>query len=414
MTMTRLMRYAGQGGRANSRAAGRFTALLLAAAFLAAGCGVSSPSSGGGGEDTAGPTPSWSTDYTDPSGNDYEAVGLFLQPQGNYLIVANVLSPSGDPLGVAVLLVDPTGSRIETTYLETTWRWRAMRARPQLAGGGLWIAGYSPAEGSLPVSPALASVDGFGHHAWSFRYPGEEDAVAVDVAAVEQGGVLLLTHPLAGGELAVHRIAPDGSLFDTYRYTQIETANVIVEQVPGVFAIAGNEYEDGGVVLKLLQVLTNGSPLGAVSTFRDHGVLALGDMRPAFGEGLLFYGTDTSGGQGAGNLSLLRMASDNTSLWDWDYISAGDQVARRLLRLADGGWLMLATTSGDTTGTDQRVLRVDPEGVSLWQKTYAVAGEQTAADFLLIGSGQLMLLATSREDPTAASNVLLTLLTGVF
>ena len=76
----------------------------------------------------------------------------------------------------------------------------------------------------------------------------------------------------------------------------------------------------------------------------------------------------TENGSPASSILLVKMDEDGKKVWDRIYIRSGDEFPIRIEQMEDGGFLILAITISNETGTDIWLIRTDKEGNEIWNK----------------------------------------------
>jgi hypothetical protein len=74
------------------------------------------------------------------------------------------------------------------------------------------------------------------------------------------------------------------------------------------------------------------------------------------------------------DLALLKLATNGDSLWFRRYGGPGNDEARDVLLMPDGGFLIAGFVTGSDNFTHACLLRTDENGDSLWQQTYGGPG----------------------------------------
>jgi hypothetical protein len=89
---------------------------------------------------------------------------------------------------------------------------------------------------------------------------------------------------------------------------------------------------------------------------------------------ILIVGSTADSGSAAADIFLLKLAANGDSLWFRRYGGPGNDEARAVLLMPDGGFLIAGYVTGTDNATRACLLRTDQNGDSLWQRTCGGAG----------------------------------------
>ncbi|HRH37856.1 MAG TPA: hypothetical protein PK760_05895, partial [Flavobacteriales bacterium] len=113
-------------------------------------------------------------------------------------------------------------------------------------------------------------------------------------------------------------------------------------------------------------------------------------------DSFLVAGSTGSFGSGASDIYLVLVDSSGDVLWSRTIGSSGVDVANDLLVLPDGGCLIVgSTTSQGAGGYDGYVVRTDPEGGVLWERTYGGADWDFLNDIKVLDATHYLLTGTT-------------------
>jgi hypothetical protein len=96
------------------------------------------------------------------------------------------------------------------------------------------------------------------------------------------------------------------------------------------------------------------------------------DVQPTYDGGYIIVGTTRSFGAGGSDVLLVKVNADGDTVWTRTYGGANDDAGLSVLEVASGGGYMVAgkTQTFGGGGDDVYLLRVDPDGDTLWTRTY--------------------------------------------
>jgi len=137
---------------------------------------------------------------------------------------------------------------------------------------------------------------------------------------------------------------------------------------------AGQEY---GAFAALTGALVCSSPAYAAqwAQIYDTGLLDFATSAEATADG----GFIVAGATNVLNLSgfgawLLKLDTNGAIIWQHVYDGAGEATANAVRQLDDGGYIVAGFRNPTFTDRDAWVLRLDPDGDVVWQKSYSGAG----------------------------------------
>jgi hypothetical protein len=86
--------------------------------------------------------------------------------------------------------------------------------------------------------------------------------------------------------------------------------------------------------------------------------------------GYIIVGSTESYGAGAADVWLLKTDENGDILWTKTYGGSNTDIANEVLQTADGGFILVGTTSSFSNGTQVYVIKTNENGDSTWTKTY--------------------------------------------
>lgn len=107
------------------------------------------------------------------------------------------------------------------------------------------------------------------------------------------------------------------------------------------------------------------------TTFGGNNSDAAYSIAPADDGGYLAAGATRSFGNGGWDAYLVRFNATGAKMWEKTYGGSGGEWCYNLKRLSDGNYVLVgATSSNSKGGFDVYVLKVDPAGNQIWNRTY--------------------------------------------
>jgi len=196
----------------------------------------------------------------------------------------------------------------------------------------------------------------------------------------------------AGGlDAYVLKIDGDGNRIweKAYGGSGDDVANWIVQSGDGGFVMAGwtTSFGVGHRDAYLLKIDGNGNLIWANAYGGQSGDGALGIVETGDGA-FIAAGITTSFGAGNASAYLLRVNGDGNLVWDKTYGGSGDDVANRIIRSGDGGFIVTGWTDSFGAGDpDAYVLKIDGDGNRIWEKAYGGSDDDEAIGVVQSGDG---------------------------
>jgi hypothetical protein len=91
---------------------------------------------------------------------------------------------------------------------------------------------------------------------------------------------------------------------------------------------------------------------------------------------------------GTSDAYFVRLDANGSKLWEKTFGGRGDDVARFVQQTSDGGYIVVGyTKSLGAGGADVYVLKMDPKGNKLWEKTFGGSGDDGAYSVQQVDDG---------------------------
>ena len=174
--------------------------------------------------------------------------------------------------------------------------------------------------------------------------------------------------------------APDTLWTRVYGDTAVEGGYSIQQTSDGGFIIAGrtNSFGAGGYDVYLIRTNSNSDTLwtrtyGGASGDEGHSVQHTNDS------GYIIVGSSMSFGASDFDVYLIRTNPNGDTLWTKTYGNTLSNYGYSVQQTDDGGFIIAGATwlSGIGSGSDAYVIRTDSEGDTLWTKTYSGPDDST-------------------------------------
>jgi len=228
----------------------------------------------------------------------------------------------------------------------------------QTRDGGYIVAGYSDS----------TDIPGVTNHGYADYYLLKLDAKGeVDWQQMEGGSGW-------DGAYSIQQTRDGGYIVAGLSYST---------DIPGVFNHGGQDYyllkldADGVVVWQKMYGGSGDDEALSIQQTRDNGYIVAGESSSADIPGVTNHGSD--------DYYLLKLDAAGAVVWQKLYGGSGLDMAFSIQQTRDGGYIV-AGISGSTDipgvtnhgGSDDYLLKLDADGVVVWQKLYGGSGWDTA------------------------------------
>jgi hypothetical protein len=122
--------------------------------------------------------------------------------------------------------------------------------------------------------------------------------------------------------------------------------------------------------------------------------------------GYLVAGSTNSSGAGQNDFWLVKTDANGKTSWNQTYGGAGEEVARSVVQARDSGYVVTGyKRSLNASAYDIWVVKTDPAGVMLWNKTFGGAGHDGAFSILQTSEGGYALAGGTVSSSANRSDV---------
>jgi len=272
--------------------------------------------------------------------------------------------------------------------------------QPTLDGNFL-AAGYTASSGAGFFDGWLIKVKQNGDTLWTKTYGGGSDDCFTAIQPTLDGNFLIAGSTNLKGWLI--KIKPNGDTLWTKTYTEgtDDYFTAIQPTADGNFLIAGKTEpnEPGNFDGWLIKVKSNGDTLW---TKTDRG--AKDDYFEAIrptpeGNFLIAGSTDSYGGEGTHGW-LLKIQSNGDTLWMKTYDGSGWDSFFAIQSASDGNFLIAGSNIkyNATRGEDGLLIKIKPNGDTIWTKTYGGVGFDDFAAIQPTPEGNFLIAGTIASD----------------
>ena len=240
---------------------------------------------------------------------------------------------------------------------------------------------------------------------WQKTFGGTFREEVGDLVVLDEGGYAVLgsySQAKDDDDFWLLRVSSGGELLWDKKYggEDREEASSISLQTDGGFILAGYTGSKGAGDLDawLVRVDKDGALLWD-KTYGGVGNEGASDSAVLSDGSIVVLGHTESEGAGMDDVWLLKTDANGILLWDKTYGGIDEDTGRALAVVSDGGFVVASSTvSKGAGGVDLWVLRTDPEGNVLWDKTFGGALDDFARALLLLPDGKMVLAGGATKE----------------
>ncbi|MCD6532132.1 hypothetical protein J7K99_06795 [bacterium] len=287
----------------------------------------------------------------------------------------------------------------------------------QTSDGGYAVVGWTGSFGAGYYDFYLIRTDPNGDTLWTRTYGGTGNDFAYGLAITPDGGFLLAGtyasdyYRISEGYVYLVRTDSVGDTLWTRTYggTLSDVAYALALTADGGSIVAGATYsfgagEDDVYVLKF-------DPAGDTLWARVYGGPE-NDAGYAVAQtsdgGYIIAGTTSSFGAGGYDVYLLRLNPDGDTLWTRTYGGANDDGAHSVAQTPDGGYILVGSTFSFGAGSnDVYIIKTDSVGNLLWQRTVGGHGNDAGSSLDLTTDGGFIITGYTTSSGAGGYDVYL-------
>ncbi len=286
------------------------------------------------------------------------------------------------------------------------------KAIQETVDGGFIVVGYVEPWTRDDHDLYMVKTDSLGEPEWSKVYGDTKDDDAFDVVQTGDGGYVV-----AGGTKSY-----GAGLSDLWVMRTDELGELVWEKVLGG---AKNDVAyslialDGGEYLLTGSTASYGSGIGDVWVLKMNGDGDVlwnktfgGSMNDVGREiistadgGFMVVGETSSYGAGWNDVWLIKMDADGSVSWNRTYGGSANDNGRSVKETGDGFIVAGNSESFGDSLVDGYVVKVDPEGTLVWEKTYGGSSDDYAESIELFNGEGYLVTGYTSSTGTGESDV---------
>lgn len=265
------------------------------------------------------------------------------------------------------------------------------------AGGGNYILAGSIPDNINNISNAgIVKVDSIGDVLWTRSFVNTNRSIANAVQQTTDGGFILAGSMLLGSSgwlTAAYLIKTDGNgntlWTKEYGGTKEEVANDVQQTTDGGYILAGSKLEPGTLVSRdfyLIKTDAIGDTLWT-KTFDGNGNAVANAVKQTADGGYIIVGTTRSNTTYEYDIYLIKTDPNGNTIWtktfdinEWDFGTS-------IIEVPNGGYLITGQTSSPVQNTEIYVVKTDLSGNLEWSNTYGGTKHDFGAAAVASGNG---------------------------
>jgi len=251
----------------------------------------------------------------------------------------------------------------------------------QTSDGGYIIVGSTDSFGKGMNDIYLIKTDKYGNVQWNKTYGGSGEDFGIFVQQTPDGGYIVTGNTYSYGNndctifLLKTNMNGDTQWFKTYSGG---IGNCVIVSSDGGYVVTGytgtNTSEEVGLVFKtdtsgniVWQKLYNDSSIGYdIKQTSDGGYVFVGQVDTHKDTN----GNLVTGSQGLSAISLIKTDALGNQIWNKTFASNRYEWGYGVCQTTDSGYILVGTYDNPTSKLDVLVIKTDPRGNVLWNKSY--------------------------------------------
>lgn len=346
--------------------------------------------------------------------NPDEGYSVRQTTDGGYIVTGLTMSYGAGSADVYLIKTNSNGDTLWTrTFGGALFDWG--ECVNQTADGGFVIAGLTNSYGTGNYDVYLIKTDAIGDTLWTKAIGGAADDEGYSVQQTTDGGYIIVgsTESYGAGDSDVYLIKTDSSGDTLWTKTvggvNSDVGGFVQQTTNGEYIIAGStqSYGAGDTDIYLIKTDSSGDTLwtktiGGIADDEGYYVQQTTDG------GYIITGYTESYGAGNDDFYLIKTDPDGNTLWTKTFGGTGNDVGESVQQTTDSGYILTGFTSSYGAGSyDVYIVRTNSGGDTLWTKTIGGTGYDRCNSVLQTTDGGYIVAGLTVSYGAGSSDVYL-------
>jgi hypothetical protein len=265
----------------------------------------------------------------------------------------------------------------------------------QTSDGGYAMAGWTASYGNGYYNFWLVKTDSSGNQKWTQAYGSSGDNEAEALVQTSDDGYALagFTNSTGTGVYSFWLVKTDSNgnieWSKSYGGSGDNEAYAIAKTSDGGFILAGytTSAGTGGRQILLVKTDSNGNVIWN-QTYGGPGDTEANAVIQTSDGGYAVAGCTDTAGAGSLDFYLMKVNSNGVMLWNQTYGGPGDDIAYSLVQTSDGGYAMAGYSYSFTDGYNNFwLVKTDSNGNMQWSQTYDGGGNSQGSSLVGTSDG---------------------------
>jgi hypothetical protein len=335
------------------------------------------------------------------SGNDF-AYAITPTLDGNFIVAGSTSSFGNGDREVYLLKINVNGDTLWARTYGGTGYDEAYAITPT-SDGNFIVAGYTESFGAGSHDVYLLKIKPNGDTLWTRTYGGIGDDEALAITPTSDGNFIAAGCTSSFGDnyfdVYLIKIKPNGDTLWTKTY-----GGAYYGGVYNNFALAISPTPDGNFIVAvssspfivLLKITSIGDTLWSKTYKRNWGNVPLSIISTSDGN-FIAAGCTSSFGDVSSDIYVIKINPNGDTLWTRTYGETGNYEATTITSTSDGNFIVAGTTSSIGAG-NVFLLKIKPSGDTLWTKTYGGTNDGWAYSITPTLDGNFIIAGISNND----------------
>jgi hypothetical protein len=343
-----------------------FVAVFAVLAFVSIGCASGATA----------PEEAWNRTFGGTS--DDEACSVQQTKDGGYIIAGHTCSYGAGGCDACLIKTNAEGYELWNRTFGGSSPEYAYSVE-QTADGGYILAGYTESYGAGGWDIWLVKTDSNGNELWNQTFGRSSNDWTAAVQQTTDGGYIIAGWIELDGidsrDVWLIKTDPDGyELWNrTYGGSDKDYANSVQQTKDGGYIIAGKTMSYGAGYTNVWLIKTDSNGFKEWDrTFGEIDTQYATSVQQTMDGGYIIAGHTTADRAGFSDVWLIKINS--TGFKEWDRTFGGtnhDDLAHSVDQTTDGGYIIAGYTESYAVGPrDGWLIKTDPDGYELWNKTF--------------------------------------------